>query len=102
MTAPMMPERAYGSTVVMTASQRVAPRASAASRWRVGHGQQHLARHRHDVRHDHDREDDPGGEHRRTVDRALEEAAGTRVASRRNGKTLFRSSGMSTKMPQSP
>ena len=32
----MMPERAYGSTAVMTASQRVAPRASAASRWVFG------------------------------------------------------------------
>ncbi len=31
-----MPERAYGTMAVITASQRVAPRASAASRWLTG------------------------------------------------------------------
>ena len=36
MMAPMIPDRAYGTTVVMTASQRVAPRASEASRWVLG------------------------------------------------------------------
>ena len=32
----MMPVRAYGTTAVTTASQRVAPSASAASRWLPG------------------------------------------------------------------
>jgi hypothetical protein len=36
MIAPMMPERAYGTTAVMTASHRVAPRPRAASRWVSG------------------------------------------------------------------
>ena len=54
----MMPERAYGTTAVIDGSQRVAPSASAASRWVSRHRQQHLARHRQDVRHNHDREDD--------------------------------------------
>ena len=69
----MIPERAYGTTAGATASQRVAPSASAASRWLLRHGQQHLPRHRHDERHDHDRQDDAGREHRGAVDRALED-----------------------------
>jgi hypothetical protein len=35
-TAPMIPDRPYGSTAVHTASQRVAPSPMAASRWVAG------------------------------------------------------------------
>ena len=39
----------------------------------VGHGAQHLARDRGDGRHDHDRQDDPGGQHPEAERLAVEE-----------------------------
>ena len=62
MTAPTIPERAYGRTAFVTVSQRVAPRASIASRCAVRDGRDDLARDRHDGRQDHDREDHAGRE----------------------------------------
>ena len=61
-TEPRMPVRAQGTTTFQVASQRVAPSASAASRCSRGTVSKHFARNGDDERHDHDRQNDSGGQ----------------------------------------
>ena len=62
--AETMPERPKGSTAVRIISQRVAPRASAASSWSTRGLQEDLAADRGHDRQHHDGEHDAGGEDR--------------------------------------
>ena len=68
----------------------------------VGHREQHLPGDRHDVRHHHDREDDPGGEHGGPVDRPLEQRQEAEARPGGTERRVVRRIGISTKMPQSP
>ena len=87
MIAPKMPARGGLEHRERIISQRVAPSASAASRWARGTALKTSREIDEIVGSDHDRQDQPGGEHADAVGRALEERQETRVASLSTGST---------------
>ena len=86
--APKIPGRAYGSTTFHVLSQRVAPSASAASRWSRGTASR-TSRPTDTMKGiDHDREHDAGREEADAVGRAAEQpdAPGQRLQRRLDGR----------------